>query len=287
MSLIVFVHRTVGRVAFGAVLALPTSAFAGEPADGARKEACATASEDAQKLRDMGKLLSARASLTTCASESCPPVVRKACTEWLADVETSIPTIVVLARDDQERDIVDVRLFVDGTPVQGRLDGLPRPIDPGVHTLRFETKDSPAIVLDNVVIAAGEKNRTIRVDFRANAKGEKEAPITPPARGVPTASFVLAGVSAVAFGVGAYGFFDAKSYIAGLPCKPNCGSAERDSFDARVRVATIGAIVGGLALAGAVAVYFLTPRDVPKRGGVGLAIGAGPSEAALQLHGQF
>ena len=57
--------------------------------------------------RRSGKLLAARAALLACSREICPDAVRGDCVDWLEDVNRSVPSVVVTARDCGV-DVVDV-----------------------------------------------------------------------------------------------------------------------------------------------------------------------------------
>ena len=52
-------------------------------------------------------------------------------------------SVVPAAKDKKGRDIVDVKVSIDGKVVTETLDGKALPVDPGVHTFRFETKNAP------------------------------------------------------------------------------------------------------------------------------------------------
>ena len=126
-------HRGA-RLAALVALVLGAGALAPSTAHAAdEKLACVRAGEKAQKLRDSGKLMAARAELLTCVREVCPAVVRGDCAGWLGDVEASTPTIVARARDDSGHDLRDVIVSVDGARVASQLDGRPLPVDPGEH----------------------------------------------------------------------------------------------------------------------------------------------------------
>src|SRR5687768_12517875 len=108
------------------------------PARGAKEsEACATASEEAQLDRIKGRWTAARAKLAVCGAATCPAVIRDDCTKWLAELDKSMPTVVVSAREQDGGDVVDARLRIDGVAVSEKLDGTPIAIDPGAHVFRL------------------------------------------------------------------------------------------------------------------------------------------------------
>ena len=51
------------------------------------KSECVAAHADAQVLRKHEALTEARAKLALCAHKTCPALVQKDCTQWLAEVE--------------------------------------------------------------------------------------------------------------------------------------------------------------------------------------------------------
>src|SRR5579871_3288109 len=108
------------------------------PADD--KSDCADAAVQGQRLRNAHKLLLAREKLLVCAAQSCPVVVQRDCTSWLAELEQSLPTAVFTATDAQGRDRLDVTLQIDDGPPSD-LRGQALPLDPGPHTLRLRGKD--------------------------------------------------------------------------------------------------------------------------------------------------
>jgi hypothetical protein len=137
------------------------------------KQACLQAFDEGQQLRIDGKLQAARDRLLFCSSERCPPLVRQDCTQWTSEVMKAMPTVVFGARDAGGNDVPAVRVLVDGVQVADHLDGRPVPIDPGVHTVRFESSSMQAIE-QQVLVRAGEKDRPVAAVFPA--AGARPAP---------------------------------------------------------------------------------------------------------------
>lgn len=163
-------------------------------------DACITAADRAQPLRDAGRFLDARRELLVCARATCPTAIRSACTRWLTDVEQRTPTVVVRAHDARGDDVTDVAVIVDGVLLQARLDGLARPVDPGEHTFRFER--GAANVERRVVLAEGDRARSIDVTF-APPPAPLPAPLPqappappPPAPPPRTTAWVVGGLGA-------------------------------------------------------------------------------------------
>ncbi|WP_437339349.1 hypothetical protein [Sorangium sp. So ce394] len=158
-------------------------ALAGARADAQpHKRACAAAYERAQGLRRDGKLLAAREALIACSQPTCPAAAVADCGPWLAEVEKSLPTVVIAAKDAHGRERLDVRVLVDGRPLAAALDGKALPVDPGPHTFRYEPASGPAVE-ERVLIREGEKNRAITVTLGASSAG---APASPPPAAAPT-----------------------------------------------------------------------------------------------------
>jgi Protein of unknown function (DUF1566) len=126
------------------------------------KAECVQAATSAQNLRNRHELMESRAELLVCARKQCPGAVRSDCTRWLAEVNQSLPAVVVGAKDANGSDIVDAALSIDGKPSPRALDGQATSIDPGQHVLRF-TAPGNVPVNRTVVIRQGEKNREITV----------------------------------------------------------------------------------------------------------------------------
>src|SRR5688572_8088699 len=123
-------HRLHGMFAVMAasatLLTIESSARADE------REVCNTAADQAQQLRDEGKYRRAREQLLICARDVCPTPIKRDCLEWLAQVESTAPTVVFAARDST-KDLSEVKVSVDGVAVTDRLDGKPVQMDLGKH----------------------------------------------------------------------------------------------------------------------------------------------------------
>jgi hypothetical protein len=177
------------------------------------KQACANASEEAQLQRIHGKLRAARAQLLVCSRDVCPVLVKHDCDQWLAEVDSSLPTVVISATDRQGGDVGNVRVLVDGQPFLESLDGKAAAIDAGQHTLRFQHPgDAPTE--QQIIVREGEKNRQVSVQF-GPAPIPLATPMPLPAPGpapveearskaLPILGFSLLGVGAAALGFATY-----------------------------------------------------------------------------------
>jgi hypothetical protein len=147
---------------FFAVLFSSTAALADD------KAACFDASEKAQKLRNDKKLAEARAQFIVCAREICPSVVRVECAKLLTEVENGLSTVVIRVRDADGKDVIDVKVYVDGNLLLPKLQGTAVPIDPGAHKFKYEFPNGTTSEED-VLIAEGEKDRVLRAEMKTGA----------------------------------------------------------------------------------------------------------------------
>lgn len=159
-------------VACVGVLSLAGSASAGV------REECLSSSSSAQDLRVEKKLIAARAQLLSCARDACPLVVKRDCVQWLAEVDASMPTLVITARDSAGADVVAARVLLDGAPYLERLEGKALSIDPGVHKIRVESVGA-APIEQEIVIVEGEKNRILALTLAPIQQARPEPPVRP------------------------------------------------------------------------------------------------------------
>jgi hypothetical protein len=260
-------------------------------------EACGAAAERGQQLRDEHHYAKARVELLSCMRDVCPDFVRKDCTDWLAALDVSQPTIVVGARDSKGQDVVAVRVLSDGTQLATSLDGTAVRIDPGQHTLRFEVNDG-RFVEQKVLIREGEKNRAITVDL-SGAK-TPASPATPPSpeptaptrSTFPTGPVVLGGVGLAAIGVfavlGSTGMSDLSHLRSTCGVDHSCSQSAVDGTHTKLVVGDIALLGGVLAVAGAGTWYLVSrPSRTESTGWIGIHIAAGPTSIAPTLSGAF
>ncbi len=236
------------------------------------KVTCVAAADAGQQQRSAGKLRDARTSFQVCAREVCPAIVRTDCTQWLAEVVASVPTIVLRASDAKGRDIADVRVQLDNQPILGRLDGLPIEVDPGRHVLAFDRPGSKKHRQEFVVNTA-DRNRTISVVLE-DVDPPPQPFVPPPAPERPKwqpspAAWVLAGVGFVATGSWAYFGLRGRAEIADMRkptgCAPGGGVDPTCSHDqvqsARNKLIIADISLGTAVLSTGIATYlFLTAR---------------------------
>jgi hypothetical protein len=272
-------RRLFGLVLLASIAAAVMPSTARAQSD--TKKECLAASDRAQQLRIEGKLRGARESLAVCGRNECPALVRQDCVQWMSEVLASLPSVVVGARDAQGHDVVKVKVSIDGTVAEERLEGKPIPLDPGVHTFRYETAGAPAVE-EQVVVREGEKNRPLNVTFAgppgATTAGPSSAPAGPSSNGGSAGSetisvrhvspsntvvgLVVGGLGIVALGGALYFELSANSDAATLndTCRPNCTASDVDSVRTKYVYAGVGLGVGLVAVG--VATYFLLARPI-------------------------
>jgi len=232
-------------------------------------DACADASEKGQLLKIKGKLRAARDEFLTCVKDACPPLVRKDCAQFLVDLETAMPTVVLGARDTSGGDLTEVRVVVDNDTIAEHLDGKAIPMDPGVHKFRFEAKGR-VTVDQTIVVREGERNRVIAVTLRPT---DSDGVLPIDHRAPPIAAWIAAGVGFV--GLGTFAVFGLAARAEFNDLETRCGSrCPDDDVDAARRKALIADIGLGIGVIGAgVATYLFI--DHARKPTIRPALGAG------------
>lgn len=255
-------------------------ALAAPPAKTAVSE-CSAANQKSIKLRTAHKLRAALEQATECAAVSCKGAVKAACTKRVVALNKAIPTIIFVAKDknDESHELTDVKVSMDGEPLTDHLDGTALSVDPGQHTFTFEVTGQPSVD-QSFLITEGQKDRRETVTLAA------PPPPPPPAVAVETpsptdasasgSSRPLRTVGLVAGGVGVAGLV-AGGVVGGLALgkwhtsESECESATQCSNHAQsvsdhssatslATVSTALLIVGGVALATGVTLFFVAPK---------------------------
>src|SRR5262245_28996110 len=105
------------------VVALVSSLSVRRSAAADPRSDCSTAYVSRQELERRSELLRAQEQLLVCAADPCPSALQPECRKWLANVERSIPSVVIAARTRSRREVSGVRLYVDGRLTKQHLDG--------------------------------------------------------------------------------------------------------------------------------------------------------------------
>lgn len=264
--------------------AILAALFVARPASADEREQCAASAEHAQQLRDEGKYRRAREEMLSCARDVCPGPIKSDCGMWLTQLERDAPTVVFGAHDEKGADLFDVKVSMDGSPLQSRLDGKPVLVDAGEHTFTFEAPDG-AVRDERVLIRAAEKGRPIIVTFgdpNAAGGGGEAAGSSPGADGKRQGSIVPAlvvgGIGVAALGSFAYFGLTGMGEVDDLQkCKPNCAKGDVDGARTKLLVADVSLGVGVVALGVATFLYFTRPAmSTPATTGKALRFEAGP-----------
>jgi hypothetical protein len=237
-------------------------------------DACATAAVEGQKAERASHLLSAREQFLSCAAPTCVADIASQCSRWLAEVEQALPTLVIGARDEHGRDLIDVRVLLDGHAFVDRLDGRPLPVDPGVHTLRFESTGRKELE-QTIVAREGQKERVFVVDL---------APREVASRSKPALGYVLLAVGAA---TGAsWGYFGIRGIVDHENCSANCSESQASSANRELLVADISA--GVTLVAAGIGTWLLLRHASPPTGAAArLRVGPVPGGVAGVVGGSF
>lgn len=228
------------------------------------KQACVAASEKAQQLRNAGRLTEARDQLVACSRNECPKLVQSDCTQWMRDVLDVIPSVVPAAKDRRGRDILDVKVMIDGRVATESLDGKPISLDPGAHTLRFETKGAPPVE-EPMLVRQGERNRLVTAMFaigdETKATGEAVGGSAGGAgksaggeRRLPIPAMIVGGIGLVGGGVALYLGLSADADGRDLrdTCAPRCADSQVQDVKDKQALARILAVASGAVVAAGV-----------------------------------
>jgi hypothetical protein len=272
-------HRSHAQLlAFAGTLSLGVTAHAQAAPD---VNVCISAHADGQVLRTQRQLIVARERFSACAVRDCPELVRKDCTQFLAEITASTPTLVLAAVEDGERALTQVSVELDGKPLASQLDGSAVPVDPGEHQLTFRAADG-RVRQYRIVARENEKGRRVVAEF---TPGGAQPPVDAgPSARIPTLAYVLGGVGVAALGSFAYFGLRGRSTEE---CAPDCSQSEVDRMRSQYLAADISLGVAVASLGAATYVFFSqrgdsrteAPRAArvqlqPSRSGVGLGVNA-------------
>lgn len=260
----------IGLGAAGAWCSMSSSVHAAGKSKKQIRDECIAASEEGQLLSSKGQLEAAREKLALCSDKSCPGAVRKDCEAGLEALERATPTVVFAAKDAAGRDLTEVSVSIDGKPRLDSLDGKAIALDPGKHSVRFETAGKPALE-KTLLIREGEKARIVMVTLADAKPKPKQGP--EPARGsreLSTGAWVVGGIGAAALATAGVVGFVALQKRSSL--KDECGDAgtctqdEVDSVYRLYNVSYVAAGLGGALLLTSGVLYFTSsPKSPPEK----------------------
>jgi hypothetical protein len=263
----------------------------------ATAQACSAAYDKAQVLRRARQLRAAREQLLVCSQSKCPAAVTADCGPWLREVESAMPSIVVVARDAAGNDVVAAKVWIDGVLLASRLAGAALDVDPGSHTLTVKPEDGQRVE-QSLLVNMGEKNRVIQVSIRPDAsQALREAPLaTPPPGRAPEApsaeaprkgslvpGIVVGSVGVVSLGVSLGLYLSAKSALDGLKssCAPHCSTSQVEPIRTKGLISDVTWGVGAAALGVGVLMMILMRPSADKATTPGRAPWVAPVVALL------
>jgi hypothetical protein len=285
-----------------ALLGMATEALAAEPTIAE----CLASNDKSISLRGDHKLLAARKELLVCAASTCPAEVRKECMRRIDTVNSSLPTVVIEAKDGGGNDLVAVKVTMDGEVLTEKLDGSALSMDPGAHTFTFEVAGQPPIT-KQLVIREGQKDRREVLQFGAPASATPSPAAAPAAKTTAnpaietsvdqvssssggtqkTLALVAGGVGVVGVAVGS--IFGLSSMSKHSEAEDQCPGACSNQAgvdlwnDARSagNISTIAFAVGGVGLATGAILWFTAKPS--RSSAVQAHVGAG----SLQIRGTW
>jgi hypothetical protein len=268
--------RARARSRVGILLGVAGVALALSSAGPARADVrvCIDQHSEGQLLRDQSQFLQARSRFVSCADPACPDAIRAECASLLNELERALPTVVLAARDTEQRDVPGVRVELDGQAVEDGLNGRAIAMNPGAHSLRFIAPDGRTKVID-VVALEWVKGRAVEVTFDT-AVPAAPAPSAPPQQpgqntGVPavphsggrrTVAYVLGGVGIAALAGAGYFAWSGRSRKQELSesCAPVCTEDQVSPVRSQYLIADILLGVGVVSVGTGAYLYF-TPSD--------------------------
>jgi hypothetical protein len=231
---------------------------------------CEPAYEGVQLLRQRGKLIAAREQAAVCAREGCPDVARRDCARWTEELAREVPTVVVVARDEADRDIPGSRLLVDGVTRPELASGRAFELDPGAHTFRVERPYGPTVERPFTVYQ-GERDRLLRIIVPGAAGASPPAvpirrEVPPPATSHgstegPSAlpAFVVGGLSLAVLATSAFLGVTGRQQLSDLraTCAPACTDDQVNPVRTRLVASDVTLAVGLVGAALAVSMFAL------------------------------
>jgi hypothetical protein len=248
------------------------------------KAVCLEATERGQSLRATHKLVEARKQFLACARAECPAIVQQTCGGWLTEIEKSLPSVVITAKDASGADVVDVTVTVDGEPLVTKLDGEAISVDPGRHVFRFSSPDGTMLERP-AVIKEGVKDQGLAVVLGTARSGSQGAPWK-------TAGWSIAGVGVVGLVAGAISGGVAIGENGSAHCDAtghDCLAGPLSAARSAATASDVGFIAGGILVASGAAILLLSPKPASEsqRVTVRVSTSIGPGSGGVGIAGSF
>jgi hypothetical protein len=193
--------------------------------------------ESAQLGQKEARLLDARRDFRGCAVTACPELVRRDCTEALADLEKKLPSVKLTARGAGGTPLSSYELEIDGHDVVPSKE--PLELDPGEHVFVFRAPDGTELER-RVTLRPGDTGVPVIAELAPPRSKQTQPRDKPPRSGLPTASYVLGGIALVGL-AGFVGFGLAGKSTA--KCEGSCSDAQVDTIHKQYLFADIGLVV--------------------------------------------
>ncbi|MFZ5896403.1 MAG: hypothetical protein ACOY0T_35445 [Myxococcota bacterium] len=240
------------RQAYGLSLVATALSFGlPQPAQAADEvvRACVAAHTEGQVQRGQGQLLAARRHFVACSQPRCPGVVRKECVTFADQVAGEIPSIVVVAKDSQGRDVNLASMILDASWSFDHDFGIALELDPGTHEIILRSADGRA-QQQTFLLRAGERLRRVIIEFPDNPSTPAHQSQPQPRPQQTTSArhgilpYIIGGIGAVALGSFVGFALDGKAKERDLDrCKPSCTQAGVDRMRRSYLIADISLAV--------------------------------------------
>lgn len=221
-------------------------------------DVCFVAALSGQKLRRAGDLVGAGDEFRTCAQESCPAEVVERCDVWLEEVVAATPSVVLVARDAEGREITRGEITIDGRRVDGAFSGKATALNPGPHTFRLFVAGAVPLT-STVLVREGEKSRRVELSLPSGRRPASPPPAPPQAASASPLAWVLIGVGVVGAGVFSYAAISGLQDRARFGCDRGCAPDDYDTVQQKFWVANIALPTSLLAFGGATWVFLSPP----------------------------
>jgi hypothetical protein len=248
-----------------------SSSFAAPPT----KQECIFANEDGQDLRRAGRIRSAIELFELCSVTACPGPLREDCVRRLAEATQAQPTIVFSAKDAEGKELTEVKVTMDDSPLAERLDGAPLRVDPGEHGFEFTAVGFEPTTMKLVVLQGAKlkPEAVVLALAKPSSPTVRPSPVDEPETASDgstqrTLGYVAGGMGVVAVGFGvAFGLSANANHskaLASCPEPARCPKPDAVDEGNRARdqalIANVGYIASAALLAGGIILYLTAPK---------------------------